>query len=291
MTTTADLAEHASRHLTERVGGQRLDRAARRLSIVAGLLMAIAAGAGLVAKDLYRDADGLRHMLRGHDFITLVVVVPLLAWGLHGAGRGDRRARFVWLGTLAYATYNYAVYVLGTGFNELFLVHTVILEASAVALVLGLLSTETERASSVSRRSGRVAAGLLLFLAVGLAAMWIFNALRFAITGETPSESELVLPLATVHLGYALDLTLIVPSYALAAVLLWRGAAWGYVLGPVLLVGGLLQQLTYLAALGSQHRADLPGATAFDPGEPVVILVYAAGLWLLMHRPTIDRRT
>ena len=227
MTTTADLAEHASRHLTERVGGQRLDRAARRLSIVAGLLMAVAAGAGLVADDLYRDADGLRHMLRGHDFITLVVVSPLLAWSLHRAGRGDLRARLVWLGTLAYATYNYAVYVLGTGFNDLFLVHAVILETSAVALVLGLLSTEAN-----GRRAYRTAAVgsppvCCCSSPSGSPRCGSSTRLRFAITGETPSENELVLPLATVHLGYALDLTVIVPSYALAAVLLWRRSCLG----------------------------------------------------------------
>jgi hypothetical protein len=35
---------------------------------------------------------------------------------------------------------------------------------------------------------------------------------------------------ATEHLGYVRDLSLLVPVYATAAVLLWRRAAWGYVL-------------------------------------------------------------
>lgn len=30
--------------------------------------------------------------------------------------------------------------------------------------------------------------------------------------------------------------------------------------------------------------ADVPGATGFDPGEPIIVLVYATGLGLLLTR-------
>jgi hypothetical protein len=39
-----------------------------------------------------------------------------------------------------------------------------------------------------------------------------------------------------------------------------------------------------MSALVFQYRADLPGATAFDPGEPVVVLAYVAALVLLFRR-------
>ena len=262
---------------------ERLDRAARWLSALAACLMAIAAATGLVVGDLYRDSEDLRHMLRGHDAVILFVVLPLLAWTSR-AQRRHVRARMVWLGCLTFATYNYAVYVLGTEFNDLFLMHVAILEASSVALVLGLVATSPACLPSPSRRDARVAAAFLLFLAGGLAAMWIFNAVRFAINGQTPSESELVLPVASIHLGYALDLLLIVPAYATAALLLWRRSVWGSVIGAAVLSGGLLQQLTYMAALVFQHRAGVPGSTAFDPGEPVVVISYAVALWLALRR-------
>ena len=73
-----------------------------------------------------------------------------------------------------------------------------------------------------------------------------------------------------VRLGIALDLSLLVPSYALAAVLLWRRRAWGYLLAGVLLTSGVVHQIGYMVALPFQVAAGVPGATAFDPIEPVI---------------------
>jgi hypothetical protein len=53
--------------------------------------------------------------------------------------------------------------------------------------------------------------------------MWSFFSLRFAATGRLP---EGIMPGSGVHLVYTLDLALVVPSLALAAVLLWRQTAW-----------------------------------------------------------------
>ena len=52
-----------------------------------------------------------------------------------------------------------------------------------------------------------------------------------------------------VHLGIALDLALLVPAYAAGCVLLWRRAAWGYVIAAVVLVSGVAHQVGYLVAL------------------------------------------
>ena len=58
-----------------------------------------------------------------------------------------------------------------------------------------------------------------------------------------------MLPPSAVHLGYALDLALLVPAYTLAAVLLWKRAAWGYVLAGSLLPFTAAYQLNYVTAL------------------------------------------
>jgi hypothetical protein len=77
-----------------------------------------------------------------------------------------------------------------------------------------------------------------------------------------------------VQLGLALDLTLLVPAYAVAAVLLWRRVATGYVLATVLLIAGTLHQASYMVALLFQSTAGVPGAVAFDPFEPVIAALY-----------------
>lgn len=82
------------------------------------------------------------------------------------------------------------------------------------------------------------------------------------------------------------------PSYATAAFFLWHGVSWANVFAPTILVGGLLQQFSYLSALVFQARTKVAGATAFDPGEPVVIAAYIAALVLLLRRvpPRSERR-
>ena len=56
--------------------------------------------------------------------------------------------------------------------------------------------------------------------------MWVYHSVRFAVTGDLPAGSFLVEPDTVVHLGFVLDLALLVPAYALAAVLLWRRSGW-----------------------------------------------------------------
>lgn len=259
--------------------------AAWRLPLLTAGLMVVASLWGLGVDDLYREPAGLREMLQAYDLVVLVLVAPIVAGGALLMRHGSLTGRLVCGGGLAFAVYDYAIYVFGTAFNAAFLLHAAVFAMSVAALTAVLRSTAAREVGERldARSHPRLAAGLLAFLAVGLAGMWIYYSIRFAVTGDRPEESELVLPIASMHLAYALDLTVIAPAYAAAAVLLWRRAAWGFVLAPILLVGGIGQQIAYMAALAFQSAADVPGATAFDPGEPVVVLAYVVALWAVLR--------
>jgi hypothetical protein len=84
-----------------------------------------------------------------------------------------------------------------------------------------------------------------------------------------------------VRLGIALDLALLVPVYAAAAVLVWRRRGWGYLLAAVALVSGVAEQVNYLVAMPFQAGADVPGAIWTDPLEPVVLALYLLGAFAL----------
>jgi hypothetical protein len=90
--------------------------------------------------------------------------------------------------------------------------------------------------------------GFLALLAVSLGGIWLFASVEFLLTDQMPAGSELVETDSLVMLGMALDLSLLVPSYAVAAVLLWRRRAWGYVLGAILLASGVAHQVGYMVA-------------------------------------------
>lgn len=254
--------------------------AARLTSVLVVALMAVASVAGLGIPGLYQDVPEITAELRAYDLVTLALATPLLIGALVMERRGSAGARLVWLGLLMYACYNYAIYVFGSAFNDLFLVHVALLPVAVAAAVLLLLNLDAGSVSSRFRRGTpvRSISVVLMLVGAGLAGMWVFYSLRFAFTGALPDESELLLPIQAVHLAYALDLTFFAPMCVLASILLWRRHPWGFVLATAVLVFGTLYQVNYVVALVFQAMAGIPGARGFDPAEPVVVGVFVVAL-------------
>jgi hypothetical protein len=248
------------------------------------VLMVVASTGGLLIKDLYRDPPSVNAMLRAYDLVTLVIVVPAFGLVLLPSSRTSRRAQLVWISALAYSTYNYAIYVFGSAFNRLFLVHVALFSMSVFALALALANLDVHAVARRFRRRVpiRIISAVLLLTGVTLGMMWIFYSVLFAFTGEPPKESLLVLPLEAIHLGYTLDLALLIPAEIVAAILLWRRAPWGYVLATVTLLYGAVYQVNYTTALMFQTNARIPGATAFDPVEPYIAAAFAIGAAVML---------
>lgn len=278
---------HEQRHTTRKVGSERRGVTGPAIGLTRVLLGLLtgAALAGLLVEGLYTGAESTVEMLRGYDLVTLVVAVPALAIALHLARRGSVMAHLVVTSLLGYVVYTYVYYLFGTGFNDLFLVHAAVFSTGLVAL--GPTLARLDRVALAERFHGgtrvRSIAGILGVLSVALGGMWVYFAIDYAVTGDVPTGSRLVETDTVVHLGMALDLTLLVPLYAAAAVLLWRRAPWGYVLAGVALLAGLLHQFSYLAAMPFQVAADVPGAVTYDPGEPVIVLLYLIASALLLQ--------
>jgi hypothetical protein len=263
--------------------------------LVAALALA-ASLAGLLIDGVYAGVASTAEMFRGYDLVTAVVVVPGLAVASQLARRGSVVAQLVTTSLLAYLVYTYAYFLFGAGFNDLFLLHVAVFAAGLAALVLCIAGLDS---SAVAHQFGvrarvRTTAGILGVLAVALGGMWIYFAMDNAITGDVPAGSQLVETDTIVRLGMALDLTLLVPLYAVAAVLLWRRAAWGYPLAAVALVGGILHQVSYIVAMPFQVAADIPGAVSYDPLEPIIVMLYLVATALLFRgarRIATRRRT
>jgi hypothetical protein len=282
------LITHDPRAVTSHEQASRRPGAVRAAILLAWVLTGLVAGAslaGLLMDSVYDGPQSTAEMLRAYDLVAVLAVVPGLAVAARHAARGSVPAHLVVASLVAYVVYTYAYYLFGTGFNDLFLLHAAVFSTALVALGLVLASLDV---AALANRLGaktkvRVVAGSLGFLALALGGMWVHVALGNAVTGDLPTGSRLVETSTVVHLGMALDLTLLVPLYAAAAVLLWRRAPWGYALAGVALVSGVLHQLSYLVAMPFQVAADIPGAVAYDPGEPVIVLLYVAALVLLLR--------
>ncbi|GAB3309712.1 hypothetical protein GCM10027451_19750 [Geodermatophilus aquaeductus] len=258
--------------------------AARRLSVAVAGLMPAASAVGLAWRGLYRDAPANAATFRAYDLGSLTVATPLLAGALVRARQGSLRAELLWAGMLAYVVYMYAYYVFGAAFNALFLAHVALFVLAAVALALLLRSLDVASiAERIRPRTPvRAVSAVLGLLAASLGGMWTWFSLRFAVTGAAPEEGLLLQPAPIGHLGYAMDLSTLVPGYATASVLLWRRRPWGYVLGAVLLVASAVVQVDYVLALAFQSAARIPGATAFDPQEPYIAAVITGAAAVLL---------
>ena len=184
---------------------------------------------------------------------------------------------------MAYLAYTYAYYVFGNGFTDLLLLHIAVFTGSIVALIRALRGLDPETALAMSGRRPRGAAVTLGVLAVALGGMWISVCLAYVVTGAVPDGSLLVETDQVVQLGIVLDLAVLVPLYATAATLLWRGRPWGVVLGAIALVAGVMHQVSYLVALVFQDAAGVPGAVGFDPLEPLIVSLYLTGTVLLFR--------
>jgi hypothetical protein len=252
--------------------------------LVAALALA-AALSGLIVDSLYTGDVSTAEMFRGYDLVTAVVVVPSLALALLISRFGSVRAQLATSGLVAYLVYTYAYYLFGTGFNDLFLLHVAVFATALWALVLTLVAIDVTSVAERFSPSGpvRAVAGILGALSVGLGGMWMYFAVNNAVTGNVPAGSQLVETDTIVHPGMALDLSVLVPLYAVAAVLLWRRAAWGYMLAAVALVAGILHQVSYVAAMPFQFTAHVPGAVSYDPIEFVIVLLYLVATALLVR--------
>jgi hypothetical protein len=118
--------------------------------------------------------------------------------------------------------------------------------------------------------------------------MWSLYALRFVVTGTLPGD----VPAAGQHLVYALDLSLLAPSLAVGAILLWRRTAWGYLLGTPMSTMGAVYQVNLMLAAVFQANAHVAGVSAFSPlGLSLTVAFVAAATLLLANlRPRQPRR-
>ncbi|MFC4536849.1 hypothetical protein [Sphaerisporangium dianthi] len=256
-------------------------RTAWWLTGLIAVLTLAAATTGLWRDDLYPGPAVLVARFRGNDLATLAAGVPLLLAALAGSVRGSPRADLVWVGMLAYSVYNYAYYIYDPVYIDLFLLHVTIVVLSATALVLALTELDVAPHAPAAMRW---VSGLLILPAVSMIGMYATTIVRQAVTGQVPAD-VLPLPPAQVHLGQALDLTMIAPPLVLAGLLLWRRTAWGYALGVATCVYVGAYQLNYLAARYFVAEAGAPGVAHFDPLDLVIPALLLPAVLVLLHHP------
>ena len=224
-------------------------------------------GVGLFRDDTFLIGAGNR----GTDAVTLFVEVPLLVLAIALCRRGGLLARVLLTGVTGYFLYYYASMVFATAYNRLFPLYVALFSASLFAFLLAFSSVAPREVAAQfpAHPSRRVIAGYLWAVAALLTLVWLPSMLTPLVTGDTP---ELVATYTTMP-TWALDLGVIAPTAALAAILLRRGRPQGYRLATVMLI----LNVTIGAMLMGQSAAQLVAGVPLTTGEIVgMILSFAA---------------
>ena len=227
---------------------QRLTRPYLVASTLTFFLAIVAAGVGLFVPGFYRDAEVLLPQLYGQDLLTLVVAVPVLAGALYYGSQGSLRGYVVWLGVTGYLLYTYASYALLTSFNELYLVYVALFSLTLFTLIGGVARIDpTDLKEALDGHPVRGYVAFQALVAGFVALMWLAEVGPASLAGtRPPSIAETTLPVPVIQ---SLDLGVVIPSFAISAVLLWKQRAWGYVFTGVLLVKGTTLGLAVLAMI------------------------------------------
>lgn len=233
------------------------------------ILLCIVAAAGGFFGELYRDEEWIENAFYGTDLVTLFAVTPMLVASLYFSLKGSERARLVWMGLLGYTAYNYAFYLFGAEFNALFLVYVALFSLSIYALVLVLSATDI---AAVGRHFDRhtprrLVALFLVLVSLPLGVFELSQCLGYLFTGKLPEAPTLI---------FALDLSIIIPITAGAAVLLWQRRPWGYVLGAIMVVKAFTYGMGLV--LSTAFVAGFSAAGTWDPLLPFYVFIAVGGL-------------
>jgi hypothetical protein len=260
-----------------------------RLAGTALVLAALAAGAGLVLPDLYRDSDAWVRQARAADLVTLLAVVPTLAIGLRIARAGSAAGRLGVFAALGYLAYNYGIFGFSVAINPMTPVHIAILGLAVWALVLGAVAVARRPLDpgAGERLPRRTTAGFLLAVPVLFALMWLGQIVASIASGVPPAAVEAVgLPTNPV---YTLDLAFALPFLALAGATLAGRSTMGpplalTAMGWVALMGlGILAIFGFDAAAGA--AVDAAVAVLIATITAIAIALTAVGLLPARHAP------
>ena len=235
-------------------------KAAWRLAAVLGGLMLAQAGLGLVFREQYRDVEWIAATWLGNDMVTLAIALPLLTASLRLTRRGSARALLLWLGTLAYALYNYAYYLFGAALNAFFPLYLAALVSATLALIRAAFGISPSHiADQFSERTpARFVGGYFVLVGITLAGIWLGMWAAYVFAGRpTPVEPE------AFKLVAALDTVLMAPALVGGGILLWQRKPWGYV---ICAIAGVQASL-YLLVLSINSIISVAQGLADWPGE------------------------
>ncbi len=188
----------------------------------------------------------------GQDIINLFLIAPAMLASFHLAKKGNKPAYIIWLGLIIYTAYSYLLYAFAMHFNRYFLVYCAALGTSIFAFLLAFKDTDYEGYKlSYGGAEFRFIPGALIVTAIIFTALWLMEVIPSTIANSTPkSVMDAGLMINPVHVN---DLSLLLPAFIAAGVLLIRKKAEGYVFVPAMFSFSVAMDAAIIAMTASMN--------------------------------------
>lgn len=243
----------------------------RGLWLANGLLALVASVVGVVSFDIYKGVAGSEVLpgIVSQDVLTVVAAVLLLFLGVRSQ-KGAAKEQVVILGLLGYLFYAYGIYAIEQVYNSLYFIYLALFGLSFYSMIYGVASIRPEVARRVALpdRMRKVAAGFSFFIAILFSLLWIITLVPLLQRGDRVEHFFSI---------YILDLSFIMPAFAILAVMVLRKAGLGLLLTPAMYVLGA----TLLFPVGLGELLKPAFDVAVEPGG-VVLYFGVSALFLAM---------
>ena len=243
----------------------------RTLWFLNGLLSLVAAVIGVVNFEIYDGVVGAEILpgVVSQDVLTIVAAVLLLFLSLRSSEAAAKR-QIVVLGLLGYLFYAYGIYAIEQIYNSLYFLYLALFGLSFYSLIYGAASLRSEIVRQVSLPDlvRKLAVGFSLFIAIFFSLIWILALVPLLQSGER---------IENLYSIYILDLSFIMPAFAILAVMMARKKGLGLVLTPAMYVLGAT--LLFPVGLGELFKPAFD--MAIEPGG-LVLYFGVSALFLLM---------
>ncbi len=221
MTVPTLLRSDEPTRITPRTAAPKTRSTAWWMSVAASVA-ALAAAAPTFLLDLLTGPAVMNGSARGTALVVLLIALPSLAGSLYTANGGVLRARFVWLGTLAYLFYNALLFLFATLFNRLFPLYVVMASTALWAIIAVVTETDADAvAASVAPGLPRRAIAVYVWVMVAFNALAWAAIIAPALTADRPG-SFLDGTNMTTNPIHVQDFVFWLPLAAAGAAALWR---------------------------------------------------------------------
>lgn len=260
---------------------------AHTLSLALALFTCAAALPTLLVDRLLLGPAAMNGSARGTALMMLVLGVPVLLGGQLSVQRGVSAALPVWLGAVAFLTYNAFMLLFATPFNSLFLLYVAMFSLALWSLVAILRVVDVAAVRERVRPGApRHAIAVFVWVVAGLNALAWLGRIVPALADPAGADVLHGTGLTTIP-TYVQDLAVWLPLLAVAGVWLWRDLAWGHLVVAAMLVQFVLEAATVAVdqLLGSRaDPASVVASAAMTPAFAVLALVTLVPAVLMLRR-------